>query len=230
MTEELDELEELTEEEEGRPYGGKSVAQRRHERRERLLDAGLELFGTLGYQATTIEAICAEAHVHPRYFYEEFGGREELLGAVYDRHVDAVMRKVSAATEAAGRNSRSRLEAGLREFVTATLADERAARVNYFEIVGVSPELEARRRAVLRDYAEMIAARARALSQPRQPTAERMADARLIAVAFVGATDGLLIDWLTNAKRGDRDELVATLISIFVPEQHTGEGQGQSGP
>ncbi len=44
-----------------RRYGGKSLEQRREERRRRLLDAGLELFGTQGFQHTTIEQLCATA-------------------------------------------------------------------------------------------------------------------------------------------------------------------------
>ena len=39
-----------------RRYGGKTAPQRRAERRERLMDSGLELFGTQGFAATTIEA------------------------------------------------------------------------------------------------------------------------------------------------------------------------------
>ena len=46
-----------------RGYGGRSAAERRAERRERLLAAGLELFGTRGYAATSIERLCAAASV-----------------------------------------------------------------------------------------------------------------------------------------------------------------------
>src|SRR3954468_8883804 len=42
-----------------RVYGGRSAADRRAERRERLLAAGLELIGNDGYAATSIEKLCA---------------------------------------------------------------------------------------------------------------------------------------------------------------------------
>jgi AcrR family transcriptional regulator len=80
-----------------RRYGGKTATERRDERRERLLDAGLELFGTDGFAAVTIEALCAEAGLNPRYFYEQFATREELLGAVYERHVVAVLQTVQVS-------------------------------------------------------------------------------------------------------------------------------------
>ena len=197
----------------GRRYAGKTAAERQHERRGRLLDAGLELFGTAGFGATTIEQICAEAHVHPRYFYEHFDSRDDLLQAVYDRHVDAVLTQVTAAVADAPADPRARLRAGLDVFVAATLADERAARINYFEMVGVSPVLERRRRDVLRTYAELITGQAVAL---RTPGATPPADPRLTAVALVGATDGLIIDWLSHEPRGDRNAIVSTLLDAFA--------------
>ena len=44
-----------------RLYRGVSAAERRAERRERLLEAGLELFGTRGYADSSIRAISAQA-------------------------------------------------------------------------------------------------------------------------------------------------------------------------
>ena len=49
---------------------------------------------------------------------------------------------VQAAVAGAPNEPTERLRAGLSAFVTATLADERAARINYVEMVGVSPALE----------------------------------------------------------------------------------------
>jgi AcrR family transcriptional regulator len=196
-----------------RRYGGKTAAERRGERRERLLDAGLERFGTEGFAAVTIEALCAEAGLNPRYFYEQFATREELLGAVYDRHVQTVLTMVQAAIADTPPGPATRLEAGLTAFVTATLADERAARVNYFEMVGVSAGLEAQRRGVLRAYAELIAAQA---SQLDDLGPLGRGDRRMTAVALVGATDGLIIDWLTSDDRPPRQAIVDTLLQIFA--------------
>jgi AcrR family transcriptional regulator len=200
----------------GRVYGGKTAAERGAERREKLLDTGLELFGTIGYAATTIEALCADAGLNPRYFYEQFESREELLRAVYDRHVETVLATVIATIQGAPNDARGRLEAGLTAFVEATLADERAARINYFELVGVSRELEARRREVLRAYADLIAAETEVL---RDVEGLRGAarDLRLAAMALVGATDGLIIDWLSGERREPLGDVVATLLDIFAP-------------
>jgi AcrR family transcriptional regulator len=169
------------------------------------------LFGTGGYAATTIEALCARAGLNPRYFYEQFSGREQLLGAVYERHVQQVLSIVQAALDGAGDDDRARrLEAGLRAFVEATLDDERGARVNYFEMIGVSRELDALRRQVLGEYAELIASQS-------SGALGASVDTRMAAVALVGATDGLIIDWLSGDRAKPREAIVTTLLAIFGP-------------
>jgi AcrR family transcriptional regulator len=196
-----------------RRYGGKTADQRRAERREQLLDAGLELFGTQGFANVTIESLCAAAGLNPRYFYEQFATREAVLGAVYERHVQAVLTKVQAAIAQAPADPGARLERGLTAFVSATLADERAARINYFEMVGVDAELEAQRRRVLRAYAELIAAQAAELDT-LGPLGR--GDLRMTAVALTGATDALIIDWLSSEGRSPQEAIVTTLLQIFA--------------
>jgi AcrR family transcriptional regulator len=196
-----------------RRYGGRTAQQRRDERRERLLEVALEQFGTAGYAATTIDGLCAAAALNARYFYEQFRSREELLGAVYVRHVEMVRGEVVAALDAAP--ATQRLEAGLRAFVDATLADERGARVNYFEMVGVSPQLEDLRRGVLRAYAELIVEEARRM--PRVAGGGAQAGRRGVAVALVGAIDGLVTDWLSGDRTRPQSTIVDTLLAVFGP-------------
>lgn len=197
-----------------RRYGGKTLEQRLSERRERLLDAGLELFGTRGYANTTIEQICSTAHLNPRYFYEQFASREALLRAVYERHVQGVVERVADALERAPREPLARLVAGLRAFLDGSLADERAARINYFEVVGVSPELERRRRRVLAAYAEIIAGQIELLASTAPL---ELSDRRLTGVALGGAVDGLVIDWLSGGRAQDRESIVTTLVELLGP-------------
>src|ERR1700742_964926 len=81
-----------------RDYGGRTATQRRAERRQRLMTAALELFGTEGYPATSIERLCARGNVSTPNFYEEFASREALLIALHDhitqRAFDAVLTAV----------------------------------------------------------------------------------------------------------------------------------------
>src|ERR1019366_4168437 len=105
-----------------RVYRGQSNLERREERRDRLLAAGLDLFGTAGYAATSIEGICTTAGVTARHFYEHFASREALLRAVYDGVIAetqrAVLRALTHSTDA-----EARATAGVRAFVHAYLED-----------------------------------------------------------------------------------------------------------
>jgi AcrR family transcriptional regulator len=54
----------------------------------RIVDAGAELFFTLGYGATTIEAVAQRARISKRTFYHRFDNKAALFSAVIHRTVD----------------------------------------------------------------------------------------------------------------------------------------------
>ena len=152
-----------------RLYGGMTAEQRRAERRRRLLDTALELFGTDGYPYTGIERICSHAGVTARHFYEEFGSREGLLVAVYDEIVTEILADVAAAVREAPGDAVELTRAGLRAFVHGMVDDPRRARVTCLEVVGVSPNLEVHRRSVLRRYAELVREQSKVFDVERDP-------------------------------------------------------------
>jgi AcrR family transcriptional regulator len=196
-----------------RRYGGRTAEERRADRRERLLDAGHELFGTTGYAGSTIEGVCAEASLNARYFYEQFRHREELLRAVYMRQAWRVHDEVRAALEAEA-DPRRRLEVGLRTFVRAMLTDERGTRIVYVEAIGVSAALERERRSVNEAYIALLSREAARLERlAAMPEEER----RAIVVALIGASDGLVSDWLAGERQRPATAIVDTLLTVFGP-------------
>jgi AcrR family transcriptional regulator len=62
--------------------------------RERLVEAGRELFGERGYEATSIEAILETAGVRRGALYHHFESKQELFDAVLDRVVAEIAREV----------------------------------------------------------------------------------------------------------------------------------------
>src|SRR6516162_11210681 len=81
-----------------RTYRGITPSARQADRRERLMEAGLELFGTLGYARTSVRAVSAAASLNSRYFYESYRSREDLLYAVYQRIVTDIFTRAAEAT------------------------------------------------------------------------------------------------------------------------------------
>jgi len=210
----------------GRRYGGRSAEERREARRSALIDAGYELYGTLGYQNVTIDRACRQARLTARNFYEEFGGREALLRAVYDRTIgqalDAVLTALAETdtdTDTGGTGTgtgtevRDRAEAGIGAFVHAMLDDPRAARVVCLEVVGVSEDLERHRRQVLRAFADLVADEAHRLGTGRVPQGQ---DPTPAALALVGGVNELIVDWLHSDDHLALDALVDVMVDLFV--------------
>lgn len=197
----------------GRRYAGQAAEERRAERRRRLLDAAVELFGTRGYAATTIEALYTEARLAPRHFYEQFPGREELLRAVYDETIEAVVDAVAAARLTAPDDVRGRVRAILDAFAQAMLSDPRRARIAYLEVPGTSRPLERHARRVVRGFAAVVEEEARAAAARGRLPAR---DYALTAMLLVGGTNEILLDWLSDDDRRPIDAVLDELTNAFV--------------
>jgi AcrR family transcriptional regulator len=66
-----------------RRYSGQSFEDRQAERRQRLIRAAMQVAGRVGLQAASVAAICAEAGLTARYFYESFPTREAIFVEAY---------------------------------------------------------------------------------------------------------------------------------------------------
>lgn len=196
-----------------RRYRGLDPEQRRADRRRRLLDAGLELFGTVGYQATTITGLCRAAGVTTAHFYEEFGGREPLLWAVFDDLVSATADRVATAMAGAPATLRAQARAGLGAFLHDLLDDPRRGRVQCLETVGVSPGFEARRRELLRAYAAVVA---RAAQEAASVDDERTRTTRFVPSALVAGVNDAVIEWLLLDDPPPIDAVADELVELFV--------------
>lgn len=193
----------------GRVYGGRTATERRAERRVRLLDAGLDAFGTVGWGAVSVERICQEASVATRNFYEEYADREALLLAVYAEVLGAATTAVDLALSEVPPRMPERVRAGLSAYVGFVTEDPRRARVVHRE-VRVAGVLEDQRRAAFLSFALLVEREAGAVD--RRPGA-----GRLTALALAGAVNELLIDWVAAAEpRPPVGPVVDELVLLFV--------------
>lgn len=194
----------------GRVYAGRSEAERRADRRQRLEDAGLALFGTSGWAGTSIERLCQVASVATRSFYEEYESREHLLRAVYDRLVGEASRLCRDAVTAAPLDLEARTRAGISTYVAFLVEDPRRALVVCSEARS-TPLLKAERAAALLGFAEIIQAETRSLRR-RSGARERV-----LALALTGAVSEVLADWVGQpSPRPDVEPIVEELTRLFV--------------
>lgn len=196
----------------GRRYGGLTAEERRAARREQLVDAGLELFGTIGFAGTSIRAVLRESGLAERYFYESFDSLEGLLVAVHERIHVQLATAVRAATDAAGDDVTARTRAGLRAFVENLSTDERFVRLKLQELSGsAGDEVRRFRRRAFARYAEMLidlGDPAAAESRGLDPTA--------LAIALLAAIEALLDAWVAGELTTDLDGLTDHAVVIVA--------------
>ncbi len=195
-----------------RRYRGLSVAERRAQRRERLLEAGLELFGTEGYASSSIRAVSAAASLNSRYFYESFTSREDLLYHVYQRAVRDVALAVIEAT-AGAHTVEEQARAGLRASWEVYTEDPRKARVIVLEVVGVSERLERVRRENRHAFADILVRNAMSLAA--EDVQLRM-DPVLTARSLIGAAMEVLVDWIHGDVDASKEEIVEHLTNMYT--------------
>ena len=193
----------------GRRYAGRSPDERRQQRRQRLLDAGLQVFGTIGYDEATITLLCATARVGTKAFYEEFPTREALLLAVATDAVAAAAERLEAALVAAPNDLEQRVRAGLSAYIGYLTEDPRRVRIAYHE-VRVAP-LEAERQFASVAFASLVTEQVAQLG-----VSGHARDNLLLALALTGGVGELLNHWTSAVEKPPTERLVDELTRLFV--------------
>jgi AcrR family transcriptional regulator len=93
----------------------------RQKTKEKLLDAAELLFAREGYHSTSLRALTAEAGVNLAAVNYHFGGKEALVGAVFERRLKPLnkirMEQLQALREGAGDRGTPAAEEILRAFI-----------------------------------------------------------------------------------------------------------------
>jgi AcrR family transcriptional regulator len=197
-----------------RVYGGESAADRLAARRESLLAAGLELFGAAGDTAPTVRAVCAEAKLTARYFYESFDDLDALRIAVFERVVGEAAQAILAALATAPNDARGRAHTVIEAFVVNLTDDPRRARVA-FTVAPGNPDLEQRRMATVRMFSRLTAQEGGAFyGAPETDDPDPIVE--MTASLLVGGLAHLMLAWLDGQLAVQRDQLVDYCAEIFV--------------
>ena len=195
-----------------RVYGGVSADERIAARRAKLLEAGLELFGTRGYATTGVKDICRQAGVTDRYFYESFSDSGELFLAVFDALTDELFDAVVAAVAESGEDPERQLRSAIGVFIRALAADPRKPRVLFAEAAAAGPAAAAHMRMTLRRFAELVALTARRHVPPSTPDE----DVQLLALSLVGLLERAVTERLDGALDIPVERLVDRCVALYM--------------
>lgn len=165
-----------------RRYGGSSAQERLQQRRERLLEASLDVFGRHGYANSTMRLICANARMTDRYFYECFGSLDEVFRAVHEQLSAELGMQIAASMPTVPTDPIAVVRGALKVFFEYIKADPRRARILLLDamMLGLTNPNVSESRA--RRYADLIRLRLNA----RYKRLPEGLDVELIASGFLG--------------------------------------------
>ncbi|MGH8493741.1 MAG: TetR/AcrR family transcriptional regulator [Moraxellaceae bacterium] len=197
-----------------RHYGGKAAADRSDERRRKLQAAGLELFGTQGYAATSVKALCTEAGLTERYFYESFRNREDIFMVVAGRSAAGLARQLMPLVQGGQGSVEDQVRAGLHIVFQWFRDDPRRARVQLIEPLTIGPQMTEMYRQVTGSFTLML--RDMAVKWFGPALEKQKLDAQLLSTAMVGAVVEMTKAWVLEGCPQPVEEMVHNAMAIYT--------------
>lgn len=192
-------------------WSGVSLEDRQAQRRERLIAAGVQLLGEESGPALTVRAVCREAGLTERYFYESFSDRDEFVRAVYD---DVCTRAMS--TLMAAGTPREAVE----QFVELMVDDPVRGRV-----LLLAPEVEP---VLTRSGAEwmpsFIELLQRKLTRIGDPVLQNM-----VATSLIGGLTALFTAYLNGRLAATRKQFIDYCVDMLLSRAATYELRDEAG-
>jgi AcrR family transcriptional regulator len=192
-----------------RPYRGVEAPERLAQRRQRFLDAGLDLLGSAEQELAelTVRAICGRAGVTVRYFYECFTDKDDFVAAVFDWVINGIATTTQAAAAAAPPRNQTR--AVMSDIVRTISEDPRIGRLLFS--AQLSNAVVVRKRAESGALFAMLSG-AHASAALQQSENERIKAAAQFVVGGVGQT---ISAWLAGRVALEPGELVDQLTVMI---------------
>lgn len=195
-----------------RRFRGLDGEERQRQRREQLIEAGLDAFGGKGYHNAGVREICAEAKLTERYFYESFSNREALFQAVYERAVETVRAAVMQAIARSGRDVRTLARTTIRAFLETLRDDPRLGRILMIDALTVSADVGRQSQLATQSFADLVGSLVLSL-YPKLP--KQNIDVQLIANGLVGSTVYLVMHWAFNDFAEPLDKILEHCVLFY---------------
>ena len=188
-----------------RQFKGLSLSERKQLRRENLIEAGIEAYGTQGFFAVTVKDICNEAKLTERYFYESFKKSEQLFQTIFLKLIDELQHNVMQAIMQASSDPHKMIDAGLRALLTTLKDNPRMARIIYIDAMLVQ---ELHNQATIHEtmtrFDRMIQAFVM-LMMPQINRSER--EISLVATGLNGYVTQIAIRWVVSVFKQSFEEV-----------------------
>ncbi len=179
-------------------WSGVPLESRSALRRDQLLAAGVQLLGNESGPAVTVRAVCRQAGLTERYFYESFADRDEFVRAVYDEVCTRAMATLTSAT-----TPREAVE----QFVALMVDDPARGRV-----LLLAPEIEP---VLISSGAEwmpsFIELLQRKLTRIGDPVRQKM-----VATSLIGGLTALFSAYLEGRLTATREQFIDFCVDMLL--------------
>lgn len=195
-----------------RVYGGVTGEERVAERRRKLVEAGMNLFGSGDSGTVRVKDVVAEAGLTERYFYESFTDLGALFDEVFELAAESLETEVNAAIVTAPDDAFARISIALRTTVDKLAGDPRMIQIFFVESLGKGGRAGGRRNEIL----VRAAGNFLSWSGTDSPSFEGSpVEARMKAFAISGAASELLISWAEGLLDVTPAELADFLVGLY---------------
>ena len=217
----MDKQTEMTKPSDKRTYRGKNIEQRQQERRVKLVQAGVQLFGTVGFHTATVKSICHEAGLTERYFYESFENTHALFAACYLSVIEEIKSRIFGVFMQLTQSHVDTLVSNaLTEVFTLLKNNPSASRLIIIEVLTVSRDMEALSLKTLSEFVELVQAFV-AQWKGESMTDSSRSDLLLLASGLLGTTLHIAARWAFDGYQQPIEQVVknCTLFYLSVVEQ-----------
>ncbi len=188
---------------------------------EAILEASAQVFEELGYAKTTTDRIAERAGVSIGTLYQYFPGKDALLVALAEQHVDKGLEMSAQMLDTSVHLERIPLEDLLRSFLQAAIALHRERPRLHQMLFVEAPKSTG--------FLEALSAREDALADQLRVVLERHPEVRLPdpdlgVYVLIHVTEGLVHDYIVHPPPGNVDEerftgeMVRLLRGYLAPE------------
>ena len=197
-----------------RQFKGLSLTERKLARREKLIEAGIETYGTQGFFSVTVKDVCNEAKLTERYFYESFKKSEDLFQTIFLKQIETLQQNVMQAVMQASPDPVNMIDAGLGALLCTLKNDPRLARIIYIDAMLVQ-ELhnQATIHETMQRFDRMIQAFVM-LMMPHLPHSEQ--EVSLIATGLNGYVTQIAIRWVMGGFKQSLEEVLFACRTVFL--------------
>jgi len=185
--------------------------ERAQHRRERILDAALDVFSSRGYASAAVDDIAGVADTSKGGVYFHFPGKQAILLALLDRTASRLEDKIERVMAGAP-GAVARAEAALWAVVEAFSGHRALARLLMVEAVGAGPEVNQRLQAMRERFAVIVS---RQLEAAAGAGEIRPLDAELAGRAWFGAVHEVVTHWLLTDQPRSLTEVYAALAPLL---------------